>query len=65
MLEVETFAKVRTATTNEDIRRCYHVRHQLRPHLDNEAAFVEQVQRQIADGYHLVFLEDEEKLLFL
>ena len=60
MLEGETLVKVRTATTDEEIRRCYHVMYQLRPHLDNEAAFVEQVQRQIADGYHLVFLEDED-----
>ena len=34
--------------------------HQLRPHLDNEEAFLEQVQRQIADGYHLVVLEDKD-----
>jgi GNAT superfamily N-acetyltransferase len=60
MLEVENLTKVRTATTDEEIRRCYQVMHQLRPHLDNESVFVEQVQRQIADGYHLVFLEDEE-----
>lgn len=60
MLGIEDLTKVRTATTDEEIRRCYHVMHQLRPHLDNEAVFVEQVKRQIADGYHLVFLEDED-----
>lgn len=43
------------ATTGEQIRKCYLVMQQLRPHL-KEDLFVEQVQRQIADGYHLVFL---------
>jgi len=46
--------KVTPVETAEDIKRCYKVMHQLRPHLLDETAFVEQVQRQIKDGYHLV-----------
>ena len=31
--------------------------HQLRPHLTSEQAFVEQVQRQLKEGYHLAYIE--------
>lgn len=62
MLEVQELTKVRTVTTDEEIRRCYHVMYQLRPHLDNEAVFVEQVKRQIKDGYHLVCLEEDGEM---
>lgn len=48
--------------TAEDIKRCYKVMHQLRPHLLNEIAFVEQVQRQITDGYHLVCVEESKEI---
>lgn len=40
------------ATTEEQIRSCYRVIQQLRPHLTEEQAFVEQVQRQLAAGHH-------------
>ena len=29
----------------------------MRPHLTEEKAFVEQVQRQLEDGYHLAYLQ--------
>ena len=38
------------------IERCYPVMAQLRPHLTAEA-FVEQAQRQMSDGYALLFAE--------
>lgn len=41
-----------------DIRRCYPVMAQLRPHLTEEA-FVAQVQRQFAEGYRLAYLTEE------
>jgi len=50
--------EVRSAKTAEDIKRCYKVMHQLRPHLVDEIAFVEQVQRQLIEGYHLVYVEE-------
>lgn len=33
---------------------------QLRPHIVDEQAFVQQVERQIEDGYTLVYSQDEE-----
>jgi hypothetical protein len=47
--------KIRLATEIEQIHACYHVMHQLRPHLTSEKAFVDQVQRQIQAGYHLAY----------
>jgi GNAT superfamily N-acetyltransferase len=35
---------------------------QLRPHLTEEDAFVEQVQRQLAEGYHLAYSQDSEEV---
>jgi GNAT superfamily N-acetyltransferase len=53
------------ALTVDEIRRCYPVMHELRPHLA-EAAFVEQVQRQQASaGYALVFLEVDHAITAL
>ncbi|MBX9922901.1 MAG: GNAT family N-acetyltransferase [Rhabdochlamydiaceae bacterium] len=46
------------ATTEEQIRSCYRVMQQLRPHLTEEQAFVEQVQRQLSEGYHLAYYQD-------
>lgn len=43
--------------TPEEVRACYPVVAQLRPHL-SEDGFVEQVRRQQADGYRLVALEE-------
>ena len=36
--------------------------HQLRPHLMEEVAFVEQVQRQLAEGYYLAYLQEGEEV---
>jgi GNAT superfamily N-acetyltransferase len=63
---LETTMKIKsdvcTAKTDEDIKRCYKVMHQLRPHLLNEIEFIEQVQRQISDGYNLVYVEENEEI---
>lgn len=59
MLQADTLV-VKIANTGQEIRRCYKVMNQLRPQLDDETAFVEQVQRQIIHGYHLAFLEDSD-----
>jgi len=37
---LETIMKVTPVETAEDIKRCYKVMHQLRPHLLDETAFV-------------------------
>ena len=49
---------IQRADTYEQIRSCYKVMRQLRPHLVEEKAFVEQVQRQLAEGYQLVYSQD-------
>jgi hypothetical protein len=63
---LETIMKVksdvRSAKSVEDIKRCYKVMHQLRPHLLDEIAFIEQVQRQMSDGYHLVYVEENDEV---
>jgi len=51
-------AKVALATTPDDLRRCFPVMHQLRPHLD-EARFMELVaQIMRVDDFHLAYVED-------
>ena len=47
------------ATSPEQIRLCYNVMRQLRPHFTEEEPFVLQVQRQIAGGYQLAYLQEE------
>jgi ribosomal protein S18 acetylase RimI-like enzyme len=46
------------AQTADQIRSCYPVIRQLRPHLSNERSFVEQIQRQAQQGYQLVYLQE-------
>ena len=52
-------AGIQRASTEEQIRSCHRVMQQLRPHLTDEQAFVERVQRQLSEGYHLVYCQDE------
>lgn len=46
------------AVSSEQIRACFPIMHQLRPHLVNEDEFVKQVERQIKDGYLLAYLHE-------
>lgn len=52
---------IQKAATDEQIRSCHRVIRQLRPHLE-EQAFVEQVKRQLTEGYHLVYCQDKEEV---
>ena len=53
---------IRPATTDDDIRACFPVMRELRPHLD-EAAFLAQAKRQMANhGYALVALHDDGRI---
>lgn len=59
MSSIDTLTtKIQLATSSEMIRSCYQVMHQLRPHLLSEEAFIDQVQRQIQEGYHLAYIQD-------
>lgn len=47
-------AELRAVDEEEDVRRCFPLIAQLRPHLASEAEFVERWRRQTASGYRLV-----------
>ena len=49
------------ATTDADIQRCFPVMQQLRPHLV-AGEFVTRIRRQEKQGYHLSFLETENRI---
>jgi GNAT superfamily N-acetyltransferase len=51
---------IEIAKTSEQIGLCYKVMRQLRPHISEEQAFIDQVERQINDGYHMVYIKDHE-----
>lgn len=55
-------AEIQIANTAEQIRACYKIMLQLRPHLKEESAFLAQVQRQLAEGYRLVYCRDQEEI---
>lgn len=50
------------ATSADEIRACHPVAGQLRDHL-TEQAFVDRVQRQRGDGYRLVYLQDDGRVV--
>jgi GNAT superfamily N-acetyltransferase len=50
-------SRIRVAETREEVDRCFDVMLELRPHLVR-ARFVEQVSRQMEQGYRLAFLEE-------
>jgi GNAT superfamily N-acetyltransferase len=54
--------RIQKAHTAEQIRSCFKIMRQLRPHLTEEDAFVEQVQRQLAEGYHLAYSQDGDEV---
>ena len=58
---IEINQELQKACTADEIRACYRVMHQLRPHL-LEDAFIEQVQRQLTEGYHLVYIAENEEV---
>ncbi|MEO6872487.1 MAG: GNAT family N-acetyltransferase, partial [Chthoniobacterales bacterium] len=43
----------------QEIACCFPVMRQLRPHFEEEAAFVAQVERQQRAGYRMAFVEDD------
>ena len=51
---------IQIAHSFEQICKCFKIMRQLRPHFVEEQAFVEQVERQINEGYNLAYSQDEE-----
>jgi len=54
--------EIRAMLSIEEIQSCYQVLKQLRPHLTDESSFVEQIQRQLAQGYSLAAYLKEGKV---
>lgn len=54
---------IQQISTVEQIQSCYEVMFQLRPHLIDEQAFIEQVQRQIAEGYQLASYQEDGQVM--
>jgi GNAT superfamily N-acetyltransferase len=53
-------SSVKLADSDADLRRCFAVMRQLRPHFEQEDAFIAQVRRQMAqERWRLAFVEDE------
>lgn len=52
---------IKEAQTETEISQCFVVVKELRPHLD-EASFLQQVVRQQAEGYHLMYLKNSENI---
>ncbi len=60
---IEETKEILLAKTYDQIRSCHRVMCQLRPHLENQEKFIEQVQRQIQEGYHLAYLQDQQGIV--
>lgn len=50
------------AVNTDSVRRCYPVMSQLRPHL-TESEFVNRVALMKLEGYHLVFLQENNEII--
>jgi len=50
------------AKTTQEIQACYPLMHQLRPHLTDVEAFIAQTERQLAMGYSLVYIQEENAI---
>ena len=59
-----TKIEIQAASNEQDIQKCFSIMQQLRPHLKKEL-FVAQVQRQIAAGYHLIYIEVDNEVVSL
>lgn len=60
MSHILTTSEIQLATEQEQIRSCFKIMQQLRPHITSEEAFVNQVQRQIEYGYHLAYIHEDD-----
>jgi len=56
--------QVKIAKTDTDIRACWPVIVQLRPHLQ-EGLFVRQIRRQMAEGYQLAYIRTNRHVVAL
>ena len=52
-------SKIKHAETDEAILACHPAMMELRPHITDPAEFLARVRRQMAQGYRLIYVEDE------
>jgi GNAT superfamily N-acetyltransferase len=52
---------IRPVETEGDVAACFALMRQLRPHLGSESAFIARWRTQVAAGYRLVALRDENR----
>lgn len=50
------------AQTRAEIESCFCVLQELRPKIDDKKAFIDQIERQIKEGYALVYTLDEDEV---
>jgi len=50
------------STSQQQLLNCYPVISELRPHFDQDR-FISQVQRQMEQGYQLVYIEESERVV--
>ena len=53
---------INKAKTISEIQACYPIMRELRPHLTNIEGFLDQVKRQLAAGYQLAYIHEEDKI---
>lgn len=51
--------------TEQELRACYPVMKELRPHLESEEAFVAQIMRQREQDYHMLAVWDGDEVVAL
>ena len=56
-----TVYEIVAAQTDEQILKCFDLLKILRPHLEKDT-FIQKVRLQEKEGYHLIFIEDEEEV---
>lgn len=56
----EAKRKIQLAKSEAEVRRCWSAFHELRPHLRSEEEFVECWRKQLAEGYRIVYIVENE-----
>ncbi|MGM8851742.1 GNAT family N-acetyltransferase [Salinicola halophyticus] len=60
-----TTVRLLPVTTEQECLRCFDVMRELRPHLDAPQTFVSQIMRQMAMGYRLLAVWEENRVVGL
>ena len=60
---MNTSRDVQIAKNETEVRQCYRVFLELRPHLKSEDEFVERWRRQVPEGYEMAYVAEENKVV--